>query len=210
MDRFDLRDDDKFTVFSQCLFGVGSAYWEEVLSEIDGRTDEDFVHALTLYVEKVAGVQNLQDSILQWISKWKKLCVFTLKEYVRSCNELYVYASGPYIRGGMEIPTEALKKETFFFTMCKSHQEDFAQQYQDVNDVTSPQMITYFEGCFRKDTSSGKTAQIMAAHEENCRKANAKRRNGNCNPPQGQGRGRNSQRRRRDDDRRRYDDQRNA
>ena len=202
MDWFDLKDDDKFTVFGRCLFGVGSAYWEEVLSEVDGSTNDDFVHALTLYVEKVAGVQNLQDAILRWISKWKKPCVLTLKEYVRRCDELYAYAAGPYTRGSMEIPTDALKKETFFFDMCKSHQEDFAQQYQDVNDVTIQQMITYFEGCFRKYTSSGKTAQIMAAHEDKCRKANAKRRNGHRSLNQGQGRGRG----RRDDDRCRYDD----
>ena len=67
VERFHLQDDDKFTVFSRCLFGVGSAYWEEVLAEINGRTDDDFVEALTLYVEKVAGVQNLQDSVLRWI-----------------------------------------------------------------------------------------------------------------------------------------------
>ena len=88
VERFNLKYDNKFTVFSRCLFGVGSAYWEEVLSEITGRTDEDFVQSLTLYVEKVAGVQNLQDSILQWLSKWKKPCVLTLKEFVRRCDEL--------------------------------------------------------------------------------------------------------------------------
>ncbi len=91
MDRFDLTDNGKFTVFSRYLFGVGSAYWEEVLSKVDGRTDDDFVQALTLYVEKVAGVQNLQDSILRWISKWKKPCVLTLKEYVCCCDKLYAY-----------------------------------------------------------------------------------------------------------------------
>ena len=63
--RFALEDNDRFTVFGQCLFGLGAAYWDEVLSEIAGSTNTDFGKAITLYVEKVAQVQNLQDSILR-------------------------------------------------------------------------------------------------------------------------------------------------
>ncbi len=123
--------------------------------------------------------------------------MLTLKEFVRRCDELYAYATGPYTRGGMELPTEVLKKETFFFAMCKLHQEDFAQ---DADHVTLQQMITYFEGCFRKDTSSGKTTQLQAAHEEKCCKANAKCNHSNKTPHQGQGQGRGNQRRRCNDD----------
>ncbi len=97
-----------------------------MLQEIEGRTDDSFVQALTLYMEKVAGVQNLQDSILRWLGRWEKPFVLNLKEFVRRCNKLYAYVTASYTRGGMELPTEALKKETFFFAMYKPHQEDFA------------------------------------------------------------------------------------
>ena len=39
--------------------------WDEVLSEVTGRTKADLDEAITLYVEKVAQVQYLQDSILR-------------------------------------------------------------------------------------------------------------------------------------------------
>ena len=67
--RLSLGDDDRFTVFGRCLFGLGATYWGEVLSEVSGRTNADLDKAITLYVEKVANVQHLQDSILRWVSK---------------------------------------------------------------------------------------------------------------------------------------------
>ena len=54
--RFSLEDDDRFTVFGRCLFDLGATYWEEVLSEVTGRTNTDLDEAITLYVEKVANV----------------------------------------------------------------------------------------------------------------------------------------------------------
>ena len=69
VDRFDLEGEEGFTVFGCCVFGVCSAYWDDVLQEVDGRTNEDHIKALTLYLEKVAGVQDLQDSILRWVGK---------------------------------------------------------------------------------------------------------------------------------------------
>ena len=69
VDRFSLEDDDRFTVFGHCLFGLSSTYWEEVLFDVTGRTNADFDEAITLYLEKVAQVQNLQDSILRCVSK---------------------------------------------------------------------------------------------------------------------------------------------
>ena len=204
-DRFLLEDADRFTVFGRCLFSLGSTYWSEVLSEITGRTNADFDEAITLYVEKVAGVQHLQDSILRWVSKWKKPFVLDLKEFTRRCDEMYAYAEGPYTRGNVAIPSARMKKETFFFAMCKPHQEEFATLHQDTDDVTQKQMITYFEGCFRKDANSGRTAQLQAAHEEKCRKANSKRRNGGQPSQQGRGQGRGNQSGRRNDGRRNDD-----
>ena len=67
--RFALEDDDRFTVFSRCLLGLGAAYWDEVLSKIAGHTNTDFDKAITPFLEKFAQVQNLQDSILRWVSK---------------------------------------------------------------------------------------------------------------------------------------------
>jgi hypothetical protein len=170
--RFSLEDDDRFTVFGRCLFGLGATYWDEVLSEVTRRTNADLDEAITLYVEKVAQVRYLQDSILRWVSKWKKPFVLDLKKIVRRCDEMYAFASSPYTRGSVEIPTERMKKETFFFAMCKTHQEEFATLHQDTDDVTQKAMITYFEGCFCKDLNSGRTVQLQATHEEKCRKAN--------------------------------------
>ena len=67
--RFTLENNDRFTVFSRCLFGLGAAYWDEVLSKIAGHTNADSDKAITPFLEKVAQVQNLQDSILRWVSK---------------------------------------------------------------------------------------------------------------------------------------------
>ena len=205
VDRFLLEDDDRFTVFGRCLFGLGATYWEEVLVEVPGRTNADLDEAITLYVEKVAQVQYLQDSILRWVSKWKKPFVLDLKEFKRRCDEMYAYAEGPYTRGNVAIPSARMKKETFFFAMCKPHQEEFAALHQDTDDVTQKQMITYFEGCFRKDANSGRTAQLQADHEEKCRKANSKRRNGSQASQQGRGQGRGNQSGRRNDGRRNDD-----
>ena len=202
VERFALEDDDRFTVFGRCLFGLGSTYWEEVLVEVPGRSNADLDEAITLYVEKVAQVQYLQDSILRWVSKWKKPFVLDLKEFKRRCDEMYNYAEGPYTRGNVAIPSDRMKKETFFFAMCKPHQEEFAALHQDTDDVTQKQMITYFEGCFRKDANSGRTAQLQTAHEEKCRKANSKRRNGGQASQHGRGQGRGNQSGRRNDDRR--------
>ena len=81
-----------------------------------------------------------------------------LKEFVCHCNKLYAIAAGPYTRGSLEISTEGMKKENFFFAMCKLHQEDFTLMHQDTNDVTQKQMIIYFEVCFCKDVNSGRKA----------------------------------------------------
>ena len=67
--RFTLEDDDRFTVFSRCFFSLGSTYWDEVLLEVAGRTNADFDKAITLYLEKVAQVQNPRNSILHWVSR---------------------------------------------------------------------------------------------------------------------------------------------
>ena len=205
VERFALEDDDRFTVFGRCLFGLGSTYWEEVLVEVPGRSNADLDEAITLYVEKVAQVQYLQDSILRWVSKWKKPFVLDLKEFKRRCDEMYNYAEGPYTRGNVAIPSDRMKKETFFFAMCKPHQEEFATLHEDTEDVTQKQMITYFEGCFRKDANSGRTAQLQTAHEEKCRKANSKRRNGGQASQHGRGQGRGNQSGRRNDGRRNDD-----
>ena len=94
--RSTLEDNDRLTVFGRCLFGLGSTYWDKVLSEIAGRTNADFNEVIMLYLEKVAQVQNLQDSILRWVSKWKKLFVLDLKDFFRRCEEMYSFAASPY------------------------------------------------------------------------------------------------------------------
>ena len=58
--RFSLEDDDRFTVFGRYLFVLVSTHWDEVLSEVTGRTNADLDEVITLYVEKVAQVQQLQ------------------------------------------------------------------------------------------------------------------------------------------------------
>ncbi len=62
--------------------------------------------------------------------------MLNLKEFVRHCDKLYACVAGPYTRGSLEVSTEGMKKETFFFAMCKPHQEEFALLYQDVEDAT--------------------------------------------------------------------------
>jgi len=184
--KFTLEDNDRFTIFGRCLFGLGSTYWNEVLSEIAGRTNADFDEAITLCLEKVAQVQNLQDSILRWVSKWQKPFVFPLKELVRCCEKMYCFASSPYTGGSVPIPTKELKRETLFFVMCKPHQEEFAKMHQDTESVTHKQMLTFFEGCHCQDLNSGRTVQLKASHEEKCCKVNSKHHNGG---PSNQGQG---------------------
>ena len=44
--KFTLEDNDRFTIFGRCLFGLGSTYWDEVLSKIAGRTNADSDEAI--------------------------------------------------------------------------------------------------------------------------------------------------------------------
>ena len=90
--RFDLHDEQRCAAFGQCLFGLDSTYWLEVLAKVDDRDDAAFVEANILYFEKVDQVQNLQDSILRWVSRWKKPFVLLLKEFVHRCEEMYSFA----------------------------------------------------------------------------------------------------------------------
>ena len=90
------------------------------------RTNEDFEDAIVRYLEEVADLQFLGDSILRWITKWKKPFVMENKDYVHRCDTLYKYAAGKYTRGSIAVPGGIEKKELYFYTMAKSHQEVFA------------------------------------------------------------------------------------
>jgi len=115
--------------------------------------------------------------------------VLSLKEFVCRCEEIYSFANSPYTRGTVHIPSTGQKKETFFFAICKPNQEEFTKLYQNTEEVSDKQMLTFFEYCFRQDSNSGRTAQLRTAQEEKCRKANTKCHNGGQSSRQGEAKG---------------------
>ena len=65
--------------------------------------------------------------MMRWLDRWKKQWVLNLNEFRRRCDECYSYAESKYTRCVMTLPGDREKKETFFFAMCRHHQEDFPQ-----------------------------------------------------------------------------------
>ena len=114
----------------------------------------------------------------------EKPFVMENKDYVHRRDTLYTYDAGKYTRGSIAIPVAIEKKELYFYTMAKPHQEVFADCYADCNEVTMAEMTTIFNGGFRADKNIEIYAQLLQAHRakidatrsSHCRQQRAKRR----------------------------------
>ena len=92
--------------FDRNIFGLANTIWSKMMADfrITDRSNDDFNQAAVIYLEKVARVKYLQDSILQILARWKKPYVLNLNEFRRCCDEIYSYAERKYTRGIMAMP----------------------------------------------------------------------------------------------------------
>jgi len=121
IERFNLKTGQKFKYFSRCVTGQAATHWSNLMENESPSikvSNKDFNNALVCCLEEVADLQFLGDSILRWITKWKKLFVMENKDDVHRRDTLFKYDSGKYTRGSMAVPDNIEKKELYFYAMA--------------------------------------------------------------------------------------------
>jgi len=114
VERFELKGLNKFQYFSRCVTGQAATHWSNLMETefpLTDRSNKDFDAALVCYIEEVADLHYLQDSILEFLAKYKKPFVMENKDYIYCHATLYKYASGKYTRESIAIPGNIEKTE---------------------------------------------------------------------------------------------------